>query len=64
MIEKYELLINGDKYVLTFSPDSEAPSREVDTGMAHLVLGDTVVGDYAYNRTSFVRNPFFMIKPV
>ena len=64
MIEKYELLINGDKYVLTFTPDSEGPSREVDTGMARLTLGDAVVGDYAYNRLSFIRNPFFMVKPV
>lgn len=61
---KYELLINGDKYVLTFIPDSVAPDREVETGMAHLTLGDTVVGDYPYNDLNFLRNPFFIIKPV
>jgi hypothetical protein len=60
MEKKYELLINGTKYVLTFIPDSIEPGRDAETGMAHLVMGDAVVGDYPYNELSFVKNPFHL----
>lgn len=66
--EQYELIINGVSHILTFNPDSIAPDRAEDTGMAHLTTsgptGETVVGDFPYRRKSFVKNPFFVIKPV
>jgi hypothetical protein len=67
--EQYELLIEGKTYLLTFNPASVAPDRATDVGTAHMVQpgtpgGETVIGDYPYTRKSFVRNPFFMIKPV
>lgn len=61
---KFELLINDEKYVLNFISDGGGVDREVETGVARLTLGDKVVGDFPYNDLSFVRNPFFFIKPV
>ena len=63
MVKKYELIINGEKYTLTFTPDSESPSREAETGMARLALADAVVGDFPYNELSFIRNPFLFLLP-
>ena len=71
MNKKYELLMNGTRYLFTMIPDSVKPDRDTESGIMHLVLPgplasspETVVGDFAYNELTFQKIPFFDIKPV
>jgi hypothetical protein len=68
---KFEVIMNGERYLMTEIPDSVASDKSKNTGVFHLVKPgllesspETVIADIAYNELTFHPLPFFIIKPV
>lgn len=58
MKETFVMIMNGQEVEVTFEPESDSPTREIDKGLATI---KGVVGTFPYVKTSYVVNPLFAL---